>query len=108
MSITLYSKYRRQQLRNAWSFAGMSEWCQNVGLWILGFIAALALVTYIEDALERAEQAERSAKHHQHKSDHLENVILSCLNGRGVWLDDRLNLCNVADTHLTKSHFLTE
>lgn len=105
MSITLYSKYRRQQLRNAWSFAGMSEWCRNIGAGLAAFIAALVFVQWIDDEMSRAEAAERIAEHWKREHAGLESVVLACLNGRGIWIGDKLNLCSIADTHLIRGDF---
>ena len=62
MSITLYSKFRRQNLRRAWDFAGMTEWCVNVGLSIILFLAAIILVQYVADKAIAADDAEHKAK----------------------------------------------
>ncbi len=49
MSITLYSKFRRQNLRRAWEYAHMTKWCVDVAGKLLLWIAALILVQYVTD-----------------------------------------------------------
>lgn len=56
MSITLYSKYRRQNLRNAWKLSGMDKTMVFVYAGILALLFAYALVTWIELTVEEAEQ----------------------------------------------------
>jgi hypothetical protein len=100
MSITLYSKFRRQNLRRAWDFAGMTEWCVNVGLSIILFLAAIILVQYVADKAIAADDAEHKAKSESRKVAKLEETWLSCLNNKGLWINDRLHICSVADTHI--------
>lgn len=56
MSITLYSKYRRQNLRNAWKLSGMDRTMVFVYAGILALLVAYALVAWIEITVEEAEQ----------------------------------------------------
>ncbi len=105
MSITLYSKFRRQRLAKAWEYAHMTKWCVDVAGKLLVWVAALILVQYVTDraiaedvALEAKHRAERMA-------DQAESTWLSCLNSKGVWINDRLHTCSLADTHLTREQF---
>lgn len=105
MSITLYSKFRRQNLRRAWHFAGMTEWCRNVGLYVAGFIAALLFVQWVSDRAIAEDEA-LAAKHRaERRAEHQEAVWLSCLNNKGVWINDRLHICSLADTAFTRENF---
>ena len=105
MSITLYSKFRRQKLTKAWEYAGMTQWCVDVAGKLLIWIAALLLVQYITDRAI-AEDVALEAKHRaERKQEHAEATWLSCLNNRGVWINDRLHTCSLGDTHLTREQF---
>lgn len=105
MSITAYSRFRRQNLRRAWHFAGMTEWCANVGKYIAAFIACLLFVQYVTDRAI-AEDVAMEAKHRAERmADQAESTWLSCLNSKGVWINDRLHTCSLADTHLTREQF---
>lgn len=106
MSITLFSQYRRKGLRNAWSLANMVEWCRNVGKWIAAFLLALLAVQWIDDHLAAADEAQEARTRAERSAANLEDSFLSCLNGRGIWIDDRLHLCSVADTRIDKGGFL--
>jgi len=105
MSITLYSKFRRQNLRRAWDFAGMTEWCVNVGLSIILFLAAIILVQYVADKAIAADDAEHKAKAESRKVAKLEETWLSCLNNKGIYLDGKLHTCSLANTHLAQGDF---
>lgn len=105
MSITLYSRYRRQGLRRAWEFAGMAEWCRNVGLYLVAFVVALGLVAWIDAQAEAADRAELARTKAERTAAHQESVWLSCLNHKGVYLNGRLHLCSLADTYLAKGDF---
>lgn len=105
MSITLYSKFRRQGLRRAWHFAQMTEWTLNVGLYIVAFFAALLFVQWISDKAI-AEDMALEAKHRAElKQEHAEATWLSCLNHKGVYVDGRLHTCSLADTRFTQEQF---
>lgn len=101
MSITAYSKYRRLKLRAAWELAGMAVWCKEVGMYILAFVASLLVVQIIADKAIAEDEAYAA----QQKTAHIEQTWLSCLNHKGVYIDGRLHICNVADTHLAKVDF---
>lgn len=105
MSITAYSKYRRQGLRRAWHFAQMTEWTLNVGLYIAAFFAALLFVQWVSDKAI-AEDMALEAKHKaERKQEHAEATWLSCLNNKGVYVDGKLHICTLANTHLSRSDF---
>lgn len=105
MSITLYSKYRRQGLRRAWHFAQMTEWTLDIGLKIAAFFVALLFVQWISDKAI-AEDTALEAKHRaEQQKDHAEATWLSCLNHKGVYVDGRLHTCSLADTRLTQEQF---
>lgn len=106
MSITLFSRYRRQRLRNAWSLASMGEWCRNVGAKLAAFLLILLVVQWIDDQLAAADQMQTAREKAERNAAHMESVFLSCLNDRGVWIDDRLHLCGFTDTHIDKGGFL--
>lgn len=105
MSITLYSKYRRQKLARAWEFANMTQWCVDVAGKLLIWIAALLLVQYITDRAIAEDVALEAKNRAERKQEHAEATWLSCLNNKGVWIDGRLHTCNLADTRLTQEQF---
>ena len=105
MSITLYSKYRRQSYKRAWHFAGMTEWCLNVGLYIAAFFAALLFVQWVSDKAI-AEDMALEAKHRaEQKQEQAEATWLSCLNHKGVFVDGELHTCSLANTRFAKADF---
>ncbi len=105
MSITLYSKFRRQRLAKAWEYANMTKWCVDVAGKLLLWIAALILVQYVTDRAI-AEDLAIEAKHKaERKQAQAEQTWLSCLNHKGIWLDGRLHTCSLGDTHLTREQF---
>lgn len=105
MSITLYSKFRRQNLRRAWEYAHMTKWCVDVAGKLLIWIAALLLVQYITDRAI-AEDLAIEAKHKaERKQAQAEQTWLSCLNHKGVYVDGKLHTCTLADTYLARGDF---
>jgi len=105
VSITAYSKYRRQGLRRAWHFAQMTEWTLDIGLKIAVFFAALLFVQWVSDKAI-AEDMALEAKHRaEQQKDHAEATWLSCLNHKGVWIGDSLHTCRLEDTKFKKSDF---
>ena len=105
MSITLYSRFRRQNLRRAWHFSGMTEWCASVGKYIAAFIACLLFAQFITDRAIAEDEA-LAAKHRAERmAEQAESTWLSCLNNRGVYLDGKLHTCTLANTHFTKGDF---
>lgn len=101
MSITAYSKYRRLKLRAAWELEGMAVWCKEVGLYILAFVASLLVVQIIADKAIAEDEAYAA----QQKTAHIEQTWLSCLNHKGVYINDTLYTCSLADTRFTKEQF---
>ena len=59
--ITLYSKFAARTCAEAWDFAGMTEWCVNVGV-NHPFCSAIILVQYVADKAIAADDAEHKAK----------------------------------------------
>lgn len=105
MSITAYSRFRRQNLRRAWHFSGMTEWCLNVGLYILAFVAILAFLGWADSKAAAEDAAYAAQKHAERMAEHAEQTILSCLNHKGVWVDGSMHTCSLADTRLSRSDF---
>lgn len=105
MSITEYSRYRRMKLRAAWELAGMAVWCKEIGKYVLAFIVALILVQYITDAAIAADDAYLAKTEAERAAAKQEAAWLSCLNNKGVYVDGRLFICTLADTHLARSDF---
>ena len=100
MSIALYSKYRRQNLRNAWQLADMNgyvrRWMREVGKWLFLFLAALAFLAWADERVEAQERIEQAAR----KVDRLERVIVSCLENRGFMSNGELHLCEITNTRI--------
>jgi hypothetical protein len=92
--ITLYSKYRRMNLRRAWEFSGMSAWCMQVGKYLACFILALIVAQMISDAFD----TEQKLIEAQAEKTQLEFVIMSCLNHGGVMIQGELHLCRPVNT----------
>jgi hypothetical protein len=82
MSITLYSKFRRQKLRNAWSLAGMTEWCLNVGLYLVGFLVILSFLSWFEE--RSAQEDKRIAQSHREQSQKYSEMVAHLLNGKSL------------------------
>lgn len=101
MSITQYSRYRRMKLALAWELAGMAVWCKEVGKYIAAFVVALICVQYVTDKAIAEDEAYAA----QQKAAHIEQTWISCLNHKGVYIDGRLFVCSLADTHLAKADF---
>ena len=101
MSITLYSKYRRLKYRAAWELAGMAVWCKEVGKYIVAFVMALLIVQYVTDKAIAEDEAYAAKQ----KTAHIEQTWLSCLNHKGVYINDELHTCTVANTRLAKADF---
>ena len=105
MSIALYSRFRRKGLRRAWHFAGMTEWCRNVGKYIAAFIACLLFVQFVTDRAIAEDEAVAAKHKAERMAEQAESTWLSCLNNRGVYLDGKLHTCTLANTHFTKGDF---
>lgn len=105
MSITAYSKFRRQNLRRAWHFASMTEWCRNVGLYIVAFFAALLFVQWISDKAIAEDNAVAAKHRAERAAEKQEAAWLSCLNHKGVFINGSLHTCSLADTRFTKEQF---
>lgn len=101
MSITLYSKYRRMKIRAAWELAGMAVWCKEVGKHIVAFIVALLVVQYVTDKAIAEDEAYLARQ----EKAHIEQTWISCLNHKGVYINDELHTCTVANTRLAKADF---
>ncbi|HET6890494.1 MAG TPA: hypothetical protein VFH31_05280 [Pyrinomonadaceae bacterium] len=59
MSIVLFSRYRRQGLRKAWSLANMNNTVAYVSAGLLALFAAHVFVQWLDDSLEQAEDKGR-------------------------------------------------
>ena len=101
MSITQYSRYRRMKIRAAWELAGMAVWCKEVGKYIAALFVALLVVQYISDKAIAEDEAYAAQK----KTEHIEQAWISCLNHKGVYINDELHTCTVANTRLAKADF---
>ena len=73
--------------------------CQSSSFWR----QSLSLVQYVADKAIAADDAEHKAKAESRKVAKLEETWLSCLNNKGLWINDRLHICSVADTHIRQS-----
>jgi hypothetical protein len=85
MSITLYSKYRRQNLRNAWKLSNMDKTMLYVYAGIAALLTAYMFVAWIEMTVEEAEQAGR--KHSQQEIERLKKtsaLFAAAMNGGAV------------------------
>lgn len=105
MSITAYSRYRRMKLRAAWELAGMAVWFRHVGIYIAGFFAIVIFLFWANDQVEAKEEADMAATKAERAAAKQEAAWLSCLNNKGVYVDGRLFICTLADTHLARSDF---
>lgn len=101
MSILMYSKYRRMKIRAAWELAGMAVWCKEVGKYIAALLVALICVQYISDKAIAEDEAYAAQK----KTEHIEQAWISCLNNKGVWINDELYTCSLENTRFTKDHW---
>ena len=86
MSITLYSKYRRQRLRRAWSLAGMSQTVAYVASGVMALFLAYAFVAWHDASVEDAERIGRSSGERDRvmaeaKAERMSKALADCLNG---------------------------
>lgn len=61
MSLILWSRYRRQGLRKAWSLSGMTQTVAYVAAGLLALFVAYAFVSWFESSMEDAELIGRQA-----------------------------------------------
>ena len=92
--ITLYSKYRRQNFRNAWTLANMNAFVLRCFVVAVVVLCVLAILGLIHDWSEEKEQHQNTIK----KMNNVEQVILSCLNHGGMGINGELHLCRPANT----------
>lgn len=100
--ITLYSKYRRQNLRNAWSLADMNSFVLRCVLVAVVVITVLAVLGVIHDLFEEKEKHEQALK----KVSHVESVIVGLLNHKGFFINDELHVCAAGNTWIKKGESL--
>jgi hypothetical protein len=95
MSLSEYSRYRRLKLRAAWQLAGMAVLCKEVGGYIVGFLAALALVSYITDASIDEDELHRKVVSEQRYAALAKKAWRDCQNSG--------QRCLAADSQLARS-----
>jgi hypothetical protein len=99
MSLSNYSRYRRLKLRAAWQLAGMAVLCKEVGGYIVGFLSALALVSYITDASIDEDELHRKVVSEQHYAALSDKAWRDCVDNGGVFLiDGQRHGCLAADS----------
>lgn len=94
MSITLYSKYRRMKLNNAWQLSEMNAFVIRLAIVSALSIAVLAALSFVHFYFEEKE----AHKVTMLETERLEHVILSCLNHGGMGINGELHLCRPANT----------
>ena len=104
---TIYSKYRKLSREGAkarllWELNGgvgaFLEFLLNIGKLLL----LLALVVGALAWAERISAEEDRAYAQVDRIRHLEEVIISCLNAKAIYIDDSLHLCNFANVWIKK------
>lgn len=98
MSITLYSKYRRMNLRNAWNLSGMTQTVAYVSAGLLAFLLAYVLLAWVDHSIEEAERIGKQSQ--ASHTERYEKVLLSCLNGQGMAIDGVVHTCKPYSIHL--------
>lgn len=101
MSLIAYSRFRRQGLRKAWSFAGMTGWAVEVGTAIVAILILLAVVGWIDASAVENDRLAAMAKKEQARADNHERAWLSCLNRGAVYVDGKAHLCQLADLKIS-------
>lgn len=98
MSISLYSKYRRQGLRKAWEFSGMTQTLVHGATVALAALIVLAVLGMIDDYNE----AHAYAKEANNKAEQVELAMVSCLNHKGIYINGELVVCELGRTGVLK------
>lgn len=98
MSITLYSKYRRQGLRKAWEFSGMTQTVVHGATVALAALIVLAVLGMIDDYNE----AHASVAASQEQARNVELAFVSCLNHKGLYINGEVVVCELGRTGVMK------
>lgn len=103
----IYSKYRKLSREGAkarllWELNGGAR---ALGEFLLNTIKIGIILFVIVLVLAWAEELSAKEDHAFAQADrirHLEEVLLSCLNAKAIYIDDSLHLCNLANVWIKK------
>ena len=89
MSITLYSKFPPPEPAPRLGFRRMTEWCVNVGLSIILFLAAIILVQYVADKAIAPMTQNTRPRPNRARSPTLKKRGFRAWNNKGIYLDGK-------------------
>lgn len=104
---TIYSKYRSLSREAAkrkllWELRGgvgaLASFTYRIFLLALAIAALATVLSLIEDISAAEDRVHAKVQ----RLEHLEKTIVSCLNHKGIFINDELHICTLANTHIQK------